>query len=183
MKSFMMSFLRRNRHFSLFIIVGLFALVLILVNYLFLRNRKDYYVISRPSLKQERSQPKEEVTPKPEVVQVKVEVPVPDLPKSKEAPVVPASLAKEALVVPAPAKAEQTKFAVQVSSFKSKKRADFVVSKLKKDNYPVYTVTKNLGSKGTWYRVHVGRFVTKAQANKVLKELQKEYKNSFIVQK
>ncbi len=75
-------------------------------------------------------------------------------------------------------------FTIQVASFKTEDRAKKKMDALNKKGYSlVYIVSKDLGSKGIWYRVYVGRFDTKAQAEELLKKVKREYKNSFIIKK
>ena len=72
------------------------------------------------------------------------------------------------------------KFAIQVASFRRKKRAFAFVDSLKKDGYKAYIVTKNLGKKGLWYRVRIGSFSNKDDAESALKEIKAKYLQSFI---
>lgn len=71
-------------------------------------------------------------------------------------------------------------YAVQVSSFKNSSRAKRDVDNLIKKGYEAYSIPKNLGSKGTWHRVYIGKFITKNSAVVFLKEVKKEFKDSFI---
>ena len=76
--------------------------------------------------------------------------------------------------------ATSRRFAIQVASFRKKKRALAFVDSLKKDNYDAYIVSKDLGEKGTWYRVRIGNFSSKNDADNVLKEIKTKYLQSFI---
>jgi len=96
-------------------------------------------------------------------------------------------LTKKKLLSVEPAKKERSlavvskkSFAIQVASFRKKKRALSFIDSLKKDNYDAYIVTKNLGGKGVWYRVRIGNFSTKNEAGNALKEIKTKYLQSFI---
>lgn len=71
-------------------------------------------------------------------------------------------------------------FTVQVWSFQDKNKAELASERLKKQNYPAYIVTQELEKKGIWYRVWVGAFETKEEATKLVKEIRKDYKDSFV---
>jgi len=79
-----------------------------------------------------------------------------------------------------PAAVTGKRFAIQVASFRKKKRAISFVNSLKKYNYEAYIVAKNLGQKGTWYRVRIGNFSSKNEANSALKEIKAKYLQSFV---
>jgi cell division septation protein DedD len=81
-------------------------------------------------------------------------------------------------VTPAPATGEYT---VQVFSFKDKEDADASAAPMKEKGYPAYVLTSNLGDKGTWHRVRIGSYATQAQATEMLKRVQGDYKNGFVV--
>lgn len=71
-------------------------------------------------------------------------------------------------------------YAIQVSSFKTSAGAKQDVDKLIKKGYEAYSMPKDLGSQGTWYRVYIGRFSTQSSAVALLEEVKKEFKDSFI---
>jgi len=56
-------------------------------------------------------------------------------------------------------------YTVQVSSVNEKYRADTLLSQLTAKGYDAYLQTVELGAKGTWYRVRVGRFAERAEAD------------------
>jgi len=72
-------------------------------------------------------------------------------------------------------------FVIQVGSFRKENRASLLVKKLKKEGYEAYIVKKDLRDKGIWYRVWVGNFLDKKEANSVLDKIKKKYPKSFIV--
>ncbi|MFH1728488.1 MAG: SPOR domain-containing protein [Pseudomonadota bacterium] len=57
-------------------------------------------------------------------------------------------------------------FTIQVNSFKDKNQADKAVSKLKEKGYTAYIMKKYIDESGLWYRVRVGQFVTREEAEK-----------------
>ena len=75
----------------------------------------------------------------------------------------------------------QVPFTIQVSSYKERKRAEMALQGMKAAGYPAYISEKNLGSKGTWYRIYVGKFDTKVQADEYLSKVKEEYKDCFII--
>jgi cell division septation protein DedD len=71
-------------------------------------------------------------------------------------------------------------FTIQVASFQDKARAELVSEELKKKGYIPVISAKDLGDKGTWYRVWVGDFESEEKARELLKRLKEDYKDSFI---
>jgi cell division septation protein DedD len=72
-------------------------------------------------------------------------------------------------------------FTIQVASFKEKTMADKLAEELKKKNFLASVVSKNLGDKGTWFRVNVGQYESKSQAEANLGPVKALHPNSFIV--
>lgn len=72
-------------------------------------------------------------------------------------------------------------FTIQVASFKDKEKAQNFFERLKKEGHPAYIVSRNLGAKGVWYRVYVGKFDSKSQAEVFLKKFSGKYKDCFII--
>lgn len=71
-------------------------------------------------------------------------------------------------------------FTIQVASFQDKARAELVSEEFKKKGYIPVISAKDLGDKGTWYRVWVGDFESEEKARELLKTLKEDYKDSFI---
>ena len=69
---------------------------------------------------------------------------------------------------------------IQVASFKDEATAMKTVDQLKKDGYAAFISSTNLKEKGTWHRVMVGRFQSKADAQPQFEELKNKFKDSFI---
>ena len=72
-------------------------------------------------------------------------------------------------------------YAVQVSSFSDKAKADKVLATVQKVEPSAFIASRNLGDKGTWYRVYAGKFETRAQAEELLVKLKKDFPKSFII--
>lgn len=73
------------------------------------------------------------------------------------------------------------KFTIQVASAQKRSGAEEVVNRLQKEGMSGFIVAKDLGVKGTWYRVYVGRFSTKEEANQTLEKVKGIYSGSFII--
>jgi len=100
---------------------------------------------------------------------------------SPQEPVQETFKAQEEAMVP-PQALVAKRFVIQVASFQDKKRADVVVEELNKKGDAPMIETKDLGEKGIWYRVYVGGFETKDQAQGLLDIVKKDYPGSFIKQ-
>lgn len=87
----------------------------------------------------------------------------------------------DAPVVVASSKLKSIPFAVQVASFKKKTWAEKEVESLGANGLKGYILSRNLGSKGIWYRVYVGKFNTKAEARQYLPKVKEHYSSSFII--
>jgi cell division protein FtsN len=74
-------------------------------------------------------------------------------------------------------------FTVQVSSGKDKKGAEKRVTTLINKGYPAYLVSSEISGKGTWYRVRVGEYRDKNEAEKTLSKLSQEKIKGIIVTK
>ncbi|MDP2652673.1 MAG: SPOR domain-containing protein [Candidatus Omnitrophota bacterium] len=98
-------------------------------------------------------------------------------PESRE----PASAAKAAPAAPPAVNVASMPFTIQVASYKEKSHAELSLKGLLAAGYPASLVAKDLGDKGTWYRIYVGSFQTKDQANEFLSKMKPEYKNSFVI--
>jgi cell division septation protein DedD len=70
---------------------------------------------------------------------------------------------------------------IQVASFKTNERAQTKLKELEKKGFEAFILQKNLGDKGIWHRVYVGKYQTKSEADQALINVQKNYKNSFII--
>ena len=73
--------------------------------------------------------------------------------------------------------------AVQVASTKDEASATELVKKITKLGYAGFTVRAVIPNKGTWYRVRVGPYGTKAEADQMRKELLKDGYKGIVVRK
>ena len=73
--------------------------------------------------------------------------------------------------------------AVQVASTKDLKSAKALVGKLKKLGYAGFSVKAVIPDKGTWYRVRVGPYRTKTEADQMRTELVKDGFKGIVVSK
>jgi len=64
-----------------------------------------------------------------------------------------------------------SRYAVQLASFPDVGAAREMERTLKSKSYPAYVEKADLGGKGTWYRVKVGRFSTKSEASNLGNEI------------
>ncbi|MCK5581658.1 MAG: SPOR domain-containing protein, partial [Candidatus Omnitrophica bacterium] len=121
---------------------------------------------------EEIEEPVAEIAKKGSVTQAPIE-------KKVKEPVVVEKIAKPA-TTPAPevksAGFSDVPFTIQVLSSKDRTSTEKVLSKIKKEGHPAYLVTANLGEKGTWHRIYVGKFSTKAKAKEYLAKVQTGYK-------
>ena len=70
---------------------------------------------------------------------------------------------------------------IQVSSLKDVEAADALVAKLKLQGYAAYRTTGEVPGKGTWYRVRVGYYKNKAEAEAVIKQLSQDKYKPYLV--
>jgi len=71
-------------------------------------------------------------------------------------------------------------FAIQVASFHDLSRAESLVEELKKESYRAYVSPEDLEKQGRWYRVRVGNFKTKEEAESQLPKLKEKFVDCFI---
>lgn len=83
--------------------------------------------------------------------------------------------------VAASATAVSGTYSIQVLSSKDKAATDKALEKIKAKGHAAYIVTKDLADKGIWYRINVGSFASKQEAETYLTNLKVDYKDGFIV--
>ena len=76
---------------------------------------------------------------------------------------------------------EAIPFTIQVLSSKDQNKAEKKLEEIKKKGYDAFISAKDLGDKGLWYRVYVGKFNTKQEAEAQLNKVQADYPGSFII--
>jgi cell division septation protein DedD len=73
------------------------------------------------------------------------------------------------------------RYTIQIAAYQEKEMAEEDVKKMKTRGYAAFIVSSTVPVKGTWYRVRLGSFASKAAAEKLQTQLQaKEGISSFI---
>jgi len=80
-----------------------------------------------------------------------------------------------------PEKVSGPVFTVQTASGKEKKSAEKAVKALINKGYPAYVAISEIPGKGTWYRVRIGEFKDRKEAEKTLSKLGKDKIKGIIV--
>ena len=70
---------------------------------------------------------------------------------------------------------------IQVHSFQDQAKAQKALDDLRKQGFSAEIIKRDLKEKGIWYRVCVGEFETKKQAEAQLAKLKEKYKDSFVI--
>ena len=87
-------------------------------------------------------------------------------------------------VIPAAKAAINSKekyFTIQLVSSKDQARTQAMLDKIKKDHADAYLLSKDLGDKGVWFRIYVGKYNVKQDADAALNTIKKEYPQAFIM--
>jgi cell division septation protein DedD len=121
---------------------------------------------------QPKAAPEAQPAPPAPVAEVKPEV-------KPEAPAQPAPAAPvEQPKAPAKAEAKQAetggKFTVQVGSFNSESQANERISALRASGFEARSAVVEIPGRGTWYRVHVGRFREREEAARAAAQLREK---------
>jgi cell division septation protein DedD len=80
-----------------------------------------------------------------------------------------------------PSEGEAKNLTIQISSLKDLAGADAMVAKLKQQGYAAYRTTGNIPGKGVWYRVRVGYYSNKAEAEVVIQKLSQDKYEPYLV--
>jgi cell division protein FtsN len=64
-------------------------------------------------------------------------------------------------------------YTVQAASFKKAKDADQLVARLKQKGFPAYRTLGKVPQKGIWFRIRIGKYNSRTEANKTLNRLKK----------
>jgi cell division protein FtsN len=64
-------------------------------------------------------------------------------------------------------------YTVQAASFKKAKDADQLVARLKQKGFPAYRTLGKVPQKGIWFRIRIGKYNSRTEANKTLNKLKK----------
>jgi DedD protein len=94
----------------------------------------------------------------------------------------PAARQPQEMVASQNTSAEQAKSCtIQVASVRNAQDADRLVEKLQKAGYPAYREIGKIPGKGTWYRVRVGQYGTRSEAQKIFEQLKKDGQKPILV--
>jgi DedD protein len=74
-------------------------------------------------------------------------------------------------------------YTIQAASLRDAKDADRMVQKLKKSGFPAYRAIGKIPGKGIWFRVRIGEYKRKSEAQSVMKKLEKEGLKPILVMK
>jgi cell division septation protein DedD len=110
--------------------------------------------------------------PKDQKVKEKTETPPPEPKPAKQKEPVPPEKDVKGLI-----------YTVQVASVKDWKSADKLVADLVRKGYPAYSSSGEIPGKGTWYRVRIGEFGDKSEAEGFLSGLGKNNIKGMVVKK
>ena len=81
----------------------------------------------------------------------------------------------EALEAPARPGSGEKPFWVQAGSFRDRRRAEILRGFLEKKGYPAWVEPAEIAGKGTWYRVYLGKFAGRQEAERVIRRARKEH--------
>lgn len=98
----------------------------------------------------------------------------PARPAAVEESVPKAATKKPAPVVNETKSSSKAVFTIQVSAFQDKNQADQLVSRLKRKGYDAFITRAAIPGKGTWYRVRVGRYASRDEAQAVAATLKRK---------
>lgn len=73
-------------------------------------------------------------------------------------------------------------YTIQVLSSKDKAATETALKKVQGNGFAdAYMHSVDLGERGTWYRIYIGQFTTKAQADQQLTSVKQKYAGAFVV--
>lgn len=75
----------------------------------------------------------------------------------------------------------EKKITIQVAALRDPKVADRMVARLKDKWYPAYRTVAEIPGKGVWYRVRIGSFRRKAEAQSTLERLKKDKIDAILL--
>lgn len=110
--------------------------------------------------------------------------PEPVVQKAIEAPAVKAQQSVSANSVEPVAQVAQDfnfPYTIQIASTRGQKDAERLLANILKKGHAGYIAQRDLGSKGMWYRVYIGRFMSKVEAENHLKKIQKDFPSAFVI--
>jgi DedD protein len=81
------------------------------------------------------------------------------------------------------AKPADKPYAIQVAAFKAAGDADKLIAELKKEGFSAYRAIGKVPGQGIWYRVRVGEYSSKTEADDTLSRLKKAGRQPMLVNK
>ena len=120
--------------------------------------------------KEEKKPEKQQAAPKEKRIEIKVEKEALSQVKPKQT----SSNQSQASTKKEPAKASTSvklRYTVQTASYQEKGMAEDEVKRLKQRGYAAFIYSSQLPGKGTWYRVRLGSFSNKSEAEKLQKTM------------
>lgn len=87
---------------------------------------------------------------------------------------------KSSANVEKPEPAKGNLLTIQVAALKDPTVADQLVERLKKKGYSAYRTVVKIPGKGTWYRIRIGSYRTRADASETLEKLKQEGLDGFF---
>jgi cell division protein FtsN len=120
---------------------------------------------------------KKEDLPEKAVSKIKKAAPPEKISKPAPPPPKPSVVAEKAEAVPE----SERNITIQVASFTNQEDAANMVSRLKSKGYPAYMVSGDVAGKGTFHRVRVGYFKTRAHGKNMRERLKQDRLNSFFI--
>jgi cell division septation protein DedD len=128
---------------------------------------------SKPAIQQKDSDARpKKPAPKVAAKKVQPQKPAPK-PKKKEQKEVSTADIKKTTTPSAPVGAVDSVYTVQAAAFKNAKVADQLVAKLKQKGFPAYRTVGKIPDKGIWFRIRIGKYNSRAEANQTLNKLKK----------
>ncbi len=95
-------------------------------------------------------------------------------PRATEETSAPPAPAPAAAVVETPPEPQGAGFAVQVAALRERREADAIVQRLIGKGYPAYVLAPAKGAPAAVYRVRVGKFMDRREAEEAARRLEKE---------
>ncbi len=121
-----------------------------------------------------------ETLPQKEPAKTRLEAPPGEKKVKEEKKSVKKPAPKEEITTTQPPLPGEGKYTIQVSSFTEREKATELVTRLIRKKYPAYITSAKI-SQTTWYRVRVGRFASREEAQKFALTLEKKEKLETFV--
>jgi cell division protein FtsN len=137
---------------------------------------------NKPDQKQALAEPKESADKtKNKKVEVKIEKKPSDADAAKKAASKPVQAREKKDSEAKKPPASKLRYTVQVASYPDKQLADDEAKKMRSRGYAAFVVSSDVPGKGTWFRVRLGSFTSKASAERLAKEIHTKVGVSSII--